>query len=112
MRYADDCNVYVRSQRAGERVMAGLRKCLARLRLKVNEAKSRVGSALEGKFLGYSLWLTPWGEVRRAVAHEAQVRFKQRVRRITRRIVGRRMGQVAQDLRDYVPGWKAYFGHA
>ena len=68
VRYADDCNVYVRSQQAGERVMAGLRQCYARLRLKVNEAKSAVASAFGRKFLGYSLWWSPRGEVKRAVA--------------------------------------------
>jgi group II intron reverse transcriptase/maturase len=112
VRYADDCNVYVRSRKAGERVMAGLRKCYARLRLKINEAKSTVASALGGKFLGYSLWLTPRDEVKRAVAYQAQARFRQRVRRITKRAGGRSMSQVVADLKGYVPGWKAYFGHA
>jgi len=112
VRYADDCNVYVRSRKAGERVMAGLRKCFARLRLKINEAKSTVASALGRKFLGYSLWLTHGGEVKRAVAYQAKARFRQRVRRITKRAGGRSMSQVVEDLQGYVPGWKAYFGHA
>jgi len=112
VRYADDCNVYVRSQKAGERVMAGLRKCYARLRLRVNEAKSTVASAFGGKFLGYSLWLGPRDEVKRAVAFKAQETFKQRVRRITKRAGGRSMSQVVEELRSYLPGWKAYFRHA
>lgn len=112
VRYADDCNVYVRSQKAGERVMAGLRKCYARLRLRVNEAKSTVASAFGGKFLGYSLWLGRGGEVKRAVAFKAQETFKQRVRRITKRAGGRSMSQVVEELRSYLPGWKAYFRHA
>ena len=112
VRYADDCNVYVRSQKAGERVMAGLRKCYARLRLRVNEAKSTVASAFGGRFLGYSLWLGPGGEVKRAVAFKAQETFKQRVRRITKRAGGRSMSQVVEELRSYLPGWKAYFRHA
>jgi RNA-directed DNA polymerase len=112
VRYADDCNVYVRSQKAGERVMAGLRKCFARLRLKINEAKSTVTSAFDRKLLGYSLWLNHAGEVKRAVAYQAQASFKQRVRRITKRAGGRSMSQVVEDLKGYVPGWKAYFGHA
>ena len=112
VRYADDCNVYVRSQRAGERVMAGLRKCYARLRLKVNEAKSTVASALGGQFLGYSLWRGPRDEIKRAVAIKAREAFKQRVRRITKRTGGRSMGEVAQELRSYLLGWKAYFRHA
>ena len=68
VRYADDCNVYVRSQRAGERVLAGLRKLYDRLHLKVNEAKTAVARAFGRKFLGYSLWRSPGGEVKRAVA--------------------------------------------
>lgn len=112
VRYADDCNVYVRSQKAGERVMVGLRKCYARLRLRVNEAKSTVASAFGGKFLGYSLWLGPRDEVKRAVAFKAQETFKQRVRRITKRAGGRSMSQVVQELQGYLLGWKAYFRHA
>lgn len=112
VRYADDCNVYVRSQRAGERVMAGLRKCYARLRLRVNETKSTVASAFGGKFLGYSLWRAPGDTVKRAVAFKAQKTFKQRVRRITKRASGRSMSQVVEELRRYLLGWKAYFRHA
>lgn len=112
VRYADDCNVYVRSQKAGERVTAGLRKCYARLRLRINEAKSTVASAFGGKFLGYSLWLGPRDEVKRAVAFKAQETFKQRVRRITKRAGGRGLSQVVGELRSYLPGWKAYFRHA
>ena len=112
MRYADDCNVYVRSQQAGVRVMAGLRKRYARLRLKVNDAKSAVASAFGRKFLGYSLWRSPSGEVKRAVARKAVVAFKQRIRRITKRNGGRSMAEVAAELRSYLLGWKAYFRHA
>lgn len=108
VRYADDCNVYVRSQKAGERVMAALRKLYGRLRLKVNEAKSAVASAFGRKFLGYCLWELN-GEVKRAVAAKALKIFRQRVRQITQRSGGRSMAQVAEELRRYVPGWKAYF---
>jgi RNA-directed DNA polymerase len=109
VRYADDCNVYVRSQQAGARVMAGLRRCYARLRLQVNDAKSAVASAFERKFLGFTFWVAPRGEVKRAVARQAKVTFKARIRRLTRRTGGRSMEQVVQDLRGYIPGWKAYF---
>lgn len=109
VRYADDCNVYVRSRRAGERVMAWLRRRYARLRLKVNEAKSAVAPAFGRKFLGYCLWVAPGGEVKRAIAAKAKAAFKQRVRRLTKRNGGRSMDQVVQGLRDYVLGWKAYF---
>lgn len=108
VRYADDCNVYVRSQKAGERVMAALRKLYGRLRLKVNEAKSAVASAFGRKFLGYCLWQLN-GEVRRAVAAKALETFRQRVRQITQRSGGRSMAQVTEELRRYMPGWKAYF---
>lgn len=108
VRYADDCNVYVRSQRAGERVMAGLRGLYRRLRLKINEAKSAVTSAFGRKFLGYQFWQRD-GEVKRAVARQAIALFKQRVRQITQRNGGRSLVQVTEALRGYIPGWKAYF---
>lgn len=108
VRYADDCNVYVRSQRAGERVLARLRRCYARLRLRINEAKSAVALATQRTFLGFALW--SWrGEIRRAVSSKALARYKERMRRLTRRTRGRSIEQVVQDLRDYVPGWKGYF---
>ena len=109
VRYADDCNVYVRSQRAGERVMAGLRRLYGRLRLRVNEGKSAVASALDRKFLGYCLWQAPRGEIKRAVAVQALKTFKARVRQVTKRNGGRSLVQVAQELRVHLLGWKAYF---
>ncbi len=109
VRYADDCNVYVRSQKAGERVLRGMRKRYDQLHLKVNEAKTTVTSAFGVKFLGYSLWLNPWGNVRRAVAAPAIKAFKRRIRQITRRNRGRSLSDVAADLRRYLLGWKAYF---
>ena len=110
-RYADDCNVYVRSHKAGERVMALLRRCYATLRLKVNETKSAVASVTGRKFLGYSFWF-PKGEVKRKVAAKALATFKQRVRQLTRRSGGRGMAEVIERLRPYLLGWKAYFGLA
>jgi len=107
--YADDCNVYVRSRRAGERVMGLLRRLYARLRLKVNEIKSAVASVFaDRKFLGYSLWESR-GQVKRAVAFKAQATFKQRVRQLTRRSGGRSLPQVVDRLRAYMLGWKGYF---
>lgn len=108
-RYADDCNVYVRTQRAGERVLAGLRKCYARLRLKVNEAKTAVARVFGRKFLGYSLWVGPGKEVKLAVAAKALEAYKTRIRQLTRRACGRSLEEVAEQLRGFVPGWKAYF---
>ncbi len=110
VRYADDCNVYVRSRRAGERVMGLLRRLYGKLRLKVNEAKSAVASVFAGrKFLGYSFWVAPKGVIKRAVASKAQATFKQRVRQLTRRSGGRSMQQVIDRLRSYLLGWKGYF---
>lgn len=109
VRYADDCNVYVRSQQAGERVLVGLRRLYARLHLKVNEAKTAVASALGRKFLGYCFWAGPGGEIKRAAHAKAIDTFKARIRRITRRNAGRNLSEVAEQLRQYMPGWKAYF---
>jgi len=109
VRYADDCNVYVGSQKAGERVLRGLRKTYARLHLKVNEAKTAVSSAFGGKFLGYCLWLGPRDEVKRAVAATAIKTYKRRIRQITRRSGGRSLSEVVEELRRYMLGWKAYF---
>ena len=109
VRYADDCNVYLRSHKAGERVLAGLRKLYDRLHLKVNEAKSAVARAYGRKFLGYSLWVAPGRVVKRAVARKALDTYKQRIRQITRRSSGRSLSEVAEQLRRYIPGWKAYF---
>ena len=108
-RYADDCNVYVRSARAGERVMALLRRLYAGLRLTVNETKSAVARAFGRKFLGYSLWVAKGGEIKRRVADKPMATFKQRVRQLTRRSGGRSMAEVAERLRPYLLGWKAYF---
>ena len=109
VRYADDCNVYVRSRRAGERVMGLLRRLYARLRLRVNEAKSAVDMAIRRKILGYSFWMAPGSAVRRRVASKALVTMKQNVRFITRRAGGRSIEQVCGKLRSYLLGWKEYF---
>jgi len=108
-RYADDCNVYVRSQKAGERVLLSLRKLYARLHLKVNEKKTAVGSVFGRKFLGYCLRRWSKDTVKIAVAPKALDTFKQKVRLITRRVGGKGMAQVAEQLREYLPGWKSYF---
>ena len=111
-RYADDCNVYVRSHRAGERVMEQLKKLYAKLRLKVNESKSAVGPATSRKFLGFSFWIGPGGQVKRRVAKKALDKLKRQVKAKTRRNVGRSMQAVIDELRKYLLGWKAYFGLA
>jgi group II intron reverse transcriptase/maturase len=111
VRYADDCNVYVRSRRAGERVLQALRGCYARLRLVVNESKTAVASVWGRKFLGYCFRASKDG-VKLAVSSQALDKLREHIRQLTRRSRGRSLEQIAADLRDYVPGWKAYFGLA
>src|SRR5947209_6966890 len=109
VRYADDCNIYVRSQRAGERVMAGIEKLLAkRLKLKVNTAKSGVARPEARKFLGFSF--TGEVEPRRRIAPPALARFTSRVRALTRRTAGVSLQQAIDRLSIYLTGWRGYFG--
>lgn len=109
VRYADDANVYVRSRRAGERVMRLLRRLYGRLRLRVNETKSTIASVFRRKFLGYSFWVAAGGKIKRRVADKPMATFKQRVRELTRRSCGHSLNEVVKQLRAYVLGWKAYF---
>jgi len=109
VRYADDCNIYVRSQRAGGRVMAGIERFLAkRLKLKINKAKSAVAKPSVRKFLGFSF--TSGREPRRRIAPQAIARFKARVRELTRRTRGRSLAQIVRELSVYLIGWRGYFG--
>jgi RNA-directed DNA polymerase len=108
-RYADDANVYVRSRRAGERVMALLRRLYGKLRLTVNETKSAVASVFGRKFLGYAFWVAPGGVIKRRVAAKPIATFKQRIRQLTRRSGGRSLPDVVDRLRTYLLGWKGYF---
>ena len=107
-RYADDCNIYVRSRRAGERVMASVSRFLTnRLKLKVNETKSAVARPEERKFLGFSI--ANDGSERR-IAPSALAKFKERIREITRRTRGKSLPQIVEELRSYLVGWRSYFG--
>jgi group II intron reverse transcriptase/maturase len=109
VRYADDCNVYVRSKRAAERVMVGLTRRYAKLKLTVNPTKSAVAPAWQRSFLGYSFWVAPGKIVKRRVAPKALTTMQDRVRTITARNGGRSLTQVVALLRSYLVGWKAYF---
>lgn len=109
VRYADDCNVYVQSRRAGEDVLAVLRQQYARLRLRINEDKSAVALAWTRKFLGYSFRVARGGCVECRVAAQALEELKHRIRRITHRNGGRSLEQIATELRSYLLGWKRYF---
>ena len=107
-RYADDCNIYVCSRRAGERVMASVSRFLTRkLRLKVNQAKSAVARPEARKFLGFSI--SNDGSERR-IAPQALSKFKTRVRELTRRTRGRSLVQLIEELAPYLIGWRGYFG--
>ena len=109
VRYADDCNIYVKSERAGQRVMEGVKRFLARkLRLKVNESKSAVARPKDRKFLGFSF--TGGGSVKRRIAPQAVLRFKERIRGLTRRTRGISIERMIGELRTYMIGWRGYFG--
>ena len=109
VRYADDCNIYVRSQRAGERVMKSVSQFITKqLKLKVNEQKSAVSRPSKRKFLGFSfIWQR---ELRRRIAPKAVARFKQRVRELTRRTRGVKVETMVAQLSRYLRGWRGYFG--
>ena len=109
VRYADDCNVYVHSKRAAERVMEGLVGLYAALKLRVNVAKSAVAPVWERSFLGFSFWRAPGPIVKRRVSPKALTKMKDRVREITTRSGGRSVMSVAGELRQYLAGWMAYF---
>ena len=109
-RYADDSNIYVRSRRAGERVMKSLVRFIAtRLKLKVNEQKSAVAEPWERKFLGFSF--TGGRTPKRRIAPKAVLRYKERIRELTRRTRGVSTDQMAEELARYLRGWLGYFGN-
>jgi len=109
VRYADDCNLYVRSERAGQRVMESVTQFITKkLKLKVNETKSAVARPQERKFLGFSFTAGP--EVKRVIAPKALDRFKRRIREITRRAKGVSMKTTIEELAPYMRGWRGYFG--
>jgi RNA-directed DNA polymerase len=109
VRYADDCNLYVRSERAGQRVMESVARFITqKLKLKVNETKSAVARPQERKFLGFSFSAGP--EIKRVIAPKALDRFKRRVREITRRAKGVSMRTTIDELAPYMRGWRGYFG--
>jgi len=108
-RYADDCNIYVRSERAGKRVMESVVDFItSQLKLRVNSEKSAVARPQERKFLGFSF--TGQAEPKRRIAPQAVKRFKERVREITRRNRGVSLQKVVEELTLYLRGWRGYFG--
>src|ERR1044071_7290323 len=109
VRYADDCNIYVRSRRAGQRVMKSVSQFItSKLKLKVNEEKSAVSRPDKRKFLSFSFLGTE--TVKRHIAAKAIARFKQRVRKLTRRTRGVKVETMVAQLSRYLRGWLGYFG--
>jgi RNA-directed DNA polymerase len=109
VRYADDCNIYVSSERAGQRVMEGVSAFVTRtLKLKVNTSKSAVARPKDRKFLGFTFTSGP--TVKRHVAPKAIERFKAKVRELTNRHQGRSLRQMIKPLSQYLRGWRGYFG--
>src|SRR6202165_941628 len=109
-RYADDSNIYVRSRRAGERVMESITRFITtKLKLKVNEQKSAVARPWERKFLGFSF--TSNREPKRRLAPKAVIRFKDKVRELTQRTRGVSVERMTEELGRYLRGWVGYFGH-
>ena len=110
VRYADDCNIYVRSERAGQRVMESVKSFIAtKLKLKVNDKKSAVARPGERKFLGFSF--TVGRQPKRRIAPKAVERFKKRVRELTRRTRGVSIERMAGELAVYLNGWRNYFSY-
>ena len=110
-RYADDCNIYVRSRRAGDRVLAGMRRYVeGRLKLKVNEAKSAVDRPWKRKFLGFSFLAGKVIRIR--LAPQSVKRLKAKLREITRRNRSQEMGERIQQLNRYLGGWISYYALA
>lgn len=110
VRFADDCNVYVRSERAGQRVMESITKFLEkRLRLRVNMEKSAVGKPWRRKFLGFSFTAGSNPKIR--IAKQSLERAKAKIRLMTRPTKGRSLKQIIEELTSYLNGWRAYFGY-
>jgi len=109
VRYADDCNIYVSSERAGQRVMEGISVFITkRLKLKVNASKSAVARPARRKFLGFSLG--GGKDPKRRIAPKSLKRFKDKVRELTRQGKGQCFEQLSQKLCPYLRGWAGYFG--
>src|SRR6266851_1533624 len=109
VRYADDCNIYVRSEKAGRRVMASLTRFIeGRLKLQINTEKSAVARPWHRSFLGFTVKDDP--AFRRCIADKTVTRFKDRVRELTRRHRGVSLEKMIADLNPFVRGWAGYFG--
>lgn len=108
-RYADDVRVFVRSQKAGERVMRSLVHLFGKLHLRINPSKSAVARVWNRPFLGFAFWVAPGKKVQMRISPESLKTMKDRIRQITRRNSGRSLTHIAAELREYLVGWKGYF---
>jgi group II intron reverse transcriptase/maturase len=112
VRYADDCNIYVKTQRAGERVMESVREFLEKkLKLKVNPKKSKVDKAQRVKFLGFSFYKHK-GEMLIRVAGRSLERFRDKLRRLTKRTRSGKLEDIIQGINVYTVGWIGYYRQA
>src|SRR5205809_1917605 len=108
VRYADDCNIYVSSERAGQRVMAGVTRFLTeKLKLKVNQEKSAVARPWQRKFLGFSF--TSHRLPKRRIAPKSRARYEQKIRKLTRRTRGVSLAELIREMGSYMRGWRSYF---
>jgi group II intron reverse transcriptase/maturase len=108
-RYADDCNIYVKTERAGERVLKSVKQYLEKkLKLKVNPKKSKVERATRAKFLGFSFWKRK-GEVYIRLAKRTKERFAEKIRRLTKRTRSGKMEDIMSEINRYTCGWIGYF---
>jgi group II intron reverse transcriptase/maturase len=109
VRYADDCNIYVKTERAGERVLKSVKQYLEKkLKLKVNPKKSKVERATRAKFLGFSFWKRK-GEVFIRLANRTKERFAEKIRRLTKRTRSGKMEDIVSEINRYTRGWIGYF---
>ena len=109
VRYADDCNIYVKTQRAGERVLEGVKQFLEKkLKLKVNPKKSKVEKAMKAKFLGFSFFKHK-GELFVRIATRTKERFKEKIRSLTKRTRTGKLEDIVQDVNRYTRGWMGYY---
>jgi group II intron reverse transcriptase/maturase len=109
VRYADDCNIYVKSERAGQRVMNSVRQYLEQeLSLKVNAQKSAVDRPWKRKFLGFSFYQRQ-GEVHVRLAQPTKSRFREKLRRLTKRTRSGKLAEIIQEINEYTQGWIGYF---
>lgn len=112
VRYADDCNIYVKTRRAGERVMGSVKEFLEKkLKLKVNPKKSKVDRATRVKFLGFSFYKRKGEELIR-VAKRSRERFREKLRRLTKRTRSGKLADIIQEINQYTMGWIGYYWQA